>query len=113
MKLIANRALSGDYGYVRVGQAFTAAPSTGRRLLDRGLAREAPENKSSDHPEPEDLPPASEVGARPPFRNLPVPDPEPAGVAPEGNPLLRGADLPEPRAADPSGRARRSRSNTK
>jgi hypothetical protein len=104
MKLIALSQLTGLYGQVQTGQEFEVADDLGAELLRLGHVRPA-------------LPPAvtyetkvivpqepSTVGARRPFRDVPVSDAESKEVDPPRRPVVSDPDIPEPRTTDPGGR---------
>src|ERR1035438_9212162 len=108
MRLIANRQLAGDYGRADAGQTFEASAEVARSLIERGLARPWKEPKVL-YETKVITPEAPEVSARPPFRNVPVSDAEPAPVAPAGDPVLPRSDVSKPRTAHPGRWGRRSR----
>lgn len=112
MRLIANRQLTGDYGFVLEGHAFEADEPKAQDLMRRGLAHAADPPKIL-YSTKVIVPEAPEVRARQPFRDVPVPDAEQAGVAPESDPVLSGSDLPEKRLADSGGRPGRKGSSSK
>lgn len=100
MRLIANRQLSGAYGVVTAGQVFECDDEIARTLMENGVAY---------RPQPPRIlyqtkvvrPEAPEVGPRPPFRDLPLPNAEPKVVSATSNPVLPGTDVPESRASNP------------
>lgn len=92
MKLIANRQLFGDYGRVAEGEIFDCSDEIGRQLIQNGVASKAEPPKITYETKVV-VPEASEVGARPGFRDLSLSDKEPAPVATASNSVLPGADV--------------------
>ena len=112
MKLICSaQQLHGAYGTVTEGQEFECDDDAARHLIHSGMARQ-PASHQVLYETKVITPSASEVGPRPPFRDLPLSDKEPAGVAPEGDSLLPVADVPSAGTADTGGRGKRQRSNS-
>src|SRR5580704_6511680 len=109
MRVIANRQLTGHYGVVFGGQEFDAEEGVARQLLRAGLVKR-PDPPVMVYETKVIVPEAPEAAPRDAFRDVPLPDAEPAGVAREGNRELSTADVPMPRADDPRGRAGRKAS---
>ena len=115
MRVIANRALHGEYGTVTQDQEFECREETGMALLKKGLARTAVppkveyEKKVIKPEAPAVKPEAAEAGPRQPFRDVPVSDAKQERLAPEGDRLLPLSDLPADGTTDPRGRPGRSR----
>lgn len=112
MKLVANRQLCGEYGVVGPGQEFETRDDIAEQLLKEDVVHRANPLRV-DYETKVIVPEASEVGARQPFRNVPLPDEESEGLAPEGNRMFSAADLPPLRADDPSRRGGRPRPGAK
>lgn len=142
MRLIAKCQLTGDYGSVNEGDQIDVPDEVGRHLLANGHAVPAdpprklyeakalqPETPSRTYQtkvivpqtppraietkqQSEASPDAPAEGSLP-FRDMPLPDEEPADVAPAGHPLLSGAELPEGETGiiDRRGRRRRAGSS--
>jgi hypothetical protein len=103
MTVIANRPLRGEYGLVNRGQQFEVRDEVAEQLLKKGLV--TPVGAPRVEYETKVLRPAApEVSARQPFRELPVFDPQPEGMASEGDRVFSTADVPAPRADNPRGR---------
>lgn len=94
MRLISNRQLTGDYGSVAAGEQFECSEDVGAHLLRQGSARRADPPRIL-YDTKIVVPEAPTVGARLPFRNCPLHNPESAPVAPEGDSVLPAADVPE------------------
>lgn len=113
MRLIANCQLTGDYGTVATGEAFVIADDLALKLISQGCARRADpprilyETKPYKFETPTIKPEAPEVSARPPFRDLLVPDPKPQTLSPESDPVLPKPNVSEQGTVDSSGRGRR------
>jgi hypothetical protein len=90
MRLIANRQLTGEYGTVIAGQEFECSDQIAHELLAQGMVRKADPPKVVY--ETKVVRPA-EVGPTQPFRNVPVPDQEPAPVDPPRDRVVQIADL--------------------
>src|SRR5512137_189099 len=90
MRLIANRQLTGVYGTVVAGQEFECPDDVARQLIQSGVVHKAEPPKVQY--ETKIIRPA-EVGPAQPFRDVPVPDPQPAPVAAPGNRVVQIADL--------------------
>lgn len=113
MRLIANRQLTGDHGFVLEGQVFeTDTDEKGRSLINRGLARAADPPKVL-YSTKVIVPEAPEVSARQPFRHVPVPHKESQAVVTESDQVFSGPDVPEQGTADTRGRAGRKGSGAK
>src|SRR6185312_9449617 len=110
MKLIAARQLRGEYGLVDPGASFNVRDEIGRDLLRRGLAR--PTDPPAVLYETKVIAAAPEVGARLPFRDLSLSDPQSSAVAAEGDRVFSPTDLPAMRSDDHRGRRGRSRSGS-
>lgn len=101
MRLISNRQLTGSYGTVPADTVFDCPDDTGKELIADGKARRPDpprivmETKVYEPPE---------VGPVIPFRDLPVPDAQPAPVAAKSDPVLPAADVPKPGTSHPRGR---------
>ena len=109
MRLIANRQLRGAYGTVVPGQVFDVDDEVAASLLLRGVARK-PEMPRVLYETKVVEPEAPEVQADAmPFRNLPVPDSEPAQVDSASDPVVPAADLLKSGVADNSRRRRYTR----
>jgi hypothetical protein len=109
MRLIAvAHQLTGVYGTVTAGEEFECRDDLAKQLVRSGSARKAAPPRVLYETKVV-VPEAPEVGARPPFRNVPVHHAESPPVAPEGDPVLPAADLPAPGAADSGGRGKRKR----
>ena len=107
MRLISNRPqLHGSYGTVVFGQQFEVEEDVARQLLRSGAAR-LPDPPRVLYETKVVVPEAPEVGARLPFRDVPLPDPQPPAVAAEGDSVLPAADVPQPGTAHPGGRRKR------
>jgi hypothetical protein len=110
MKLIALSQLTGVYGRVEAGEEFEVDDSIATELLRLGYVRPAVpppvvyETKVI-------TPQASTVGARPPFRHVPVPDSQPEELVTAGDPVLREPELLRPGTVDPGRRRGRARSS--
>lgn len=112
MRLIANRQLTGDHGFVLEGQTFeSSTEEQAKQLIQRGLARAADPPKVL-YQTKVIYPEAPEVSARPPFRDGAVHHAEPPPVAPEGDSVLPEPDVPLQGDADHSGRRGRKGSST-
>ena len=112
MRLIANNQLRGEYGVVVAGQEFECSEDVGRELLARGSAR-TPEPPNILYDTKVVMPVAPMVSARQPFRDVPVSDAEPAGVAAQSDRVLSQPDVSESGSADYSGRRKRSGSGSR
>jgi hypothetical protein len=111
MKVIANRQLHGEYGDAAPDQLFECREETAEQLLKAGLVRHALPPKVQ-YEIKVIKPEAPEVGPREPFPgHVSVSDAESKTVAPEGDPLFQGANLPPLGTTDPRGRGGRSGSN--
>ena len=116
MRLVANKQTTGDYGTIPPGGVFHTPDDIGRQLITMGIARiDAPpavlyETKVV-------TPEAPQVSARDifpgPTSDGALPDAQPEGLAPEGDPLLSGAEVQEPGAPDSGRRSKRSGSGSK
>ena len=104
MRLVANRQLTGDYGFVAPGQEFWANdPEVAEQLIRRGLAAPVGYETKVIYPE------APQVAAREPFRfrpistrDVPVPDdPEPPALAAVRDAVVQAADISKPGTVDP------------
>ena len=111
MRVIANRQLTGHYGVVSMGQEFDANEDVARQLLRAGLVKK-PDPPVMVYETKVLIPEAPEAAPRDAFRNVPLPDSEPAGMATEGNRELSAGDIPAPRTDDPRGRAGRKASGS-
>src|SRR3954453_18400485 len=100
MRVIANRQLTGHYGVVTTGQEFDADDDVARQLIRNGLVKR-PDPPAMVYETKVIVPEVPEAAPRDAFRDLPVPDPQSAGVAPEGNRELSDADVSPPRTDDP------------
>ena len=111
MRVVANKPLRGEYGFVCADQEFEVRDDLGTLLLKKGMVRNALPPRvlyETKIIKPE----APEVSPREPFRDMPVPDAKSEGVAPESDKVLFVADISPIRTADPGGRGRRSGSNS-
>lgn len=103
MQVIANRQLFGDYGAVVAGQQFECQDDVANELIARSLVRRLEAPKVA-YEVKVIVPEAPEVAAArepEPFRSdVPLPDPEPQGMAPEGNRVLPGSDVRQERPAN-------------
>src|SRR5687767_9167576 len=94
-------SLLGDYGKVSQGQEFECKDErVALQLIAEGKAYRV-------MPPPVIHETTPEVSARPPFRDVPVPDEEPAPVAAESNPVLPGSNVSQ--QGTPHPRRRRGR----
>ena len=109
MRVIANRQLTGHYGVVSGGEEFEADDDVARQLLRTGLVRK-PDPPRVLYETKVIVPESPEAAPRPGFRDVPVPDAEPAPVASESDPLLRASDVSRQGASDPRGRSTRKAS---
>ena len=109
MRVIANRQLTGHYGMVTAGQEFEAEDDVARQLLRAGLVK-APDPPAMVYETKVIVPEVPEAAARDVFRDVSLPDAEPAVLAPEGDQELSMPDLPAQRTDDPRGRAGRKAS---
>lgn len=115
MRLIAvAQQLTGEYGTVTAGQEFECREDIAIELLRSGSARQPDPPRVLYETKPRAgyetkviVPEAPEASPRPPFRNMPLPDAQPAPVAPKGDPVLPAADVPPEGTADPRGRRER------
>ena len=92
-----------------MGQEFDADEDVGRQLLRAGLVKR-PDPPGMVYETKVIVPEAPEVAPRDAFRDMPVPDPEQADVAPEGDQELSAANVPAQRTADSRGRPGRKAS---
>ncbi len=112
MRLVCNRPqLHGDYGDVVLGQEFDCEDHTARELIGLGHAR-IPDPPQVLYETKVVTPEAPQVSARQPFHHLPLSDKEQTAVAPQSDPLLPAADLPEPGTAHPLRRPERKGSGS-
>ena len=111
MRVIANRQLTGHYGMVTAGQEFEAEDDVARQLLQAGLVKK-PDPPAMVYETKVIAPEVPEAAPRDVFRDVSLPDPEPAGMAPEGDSVLSTPDVPEPGTADPRGRTGRKASGS-
>ena len=109
MRVIANRQLTGHYGVVTMGQEFDAEDDVARQLLRAGLVKR-PDPPTMVYETKVIAPEVPEAAPRDVFRDVSLPDAEPAGMAPEGDQQLSAPDLPAQRTDDPGGRAGRKAS---
>ncbi len=109
MRLIANRQLRGDYGVVAPGQQFETTDAIAMQLLNAGLVRKAAPPQVLYETKPVYPAEAPEVRPERPFRDMSMPDPQPANVAPAGDSVLPEPDVQPAGDADPVRRRRRSR----
>ncbi len=109
MRVIANRQLAGHYGVVTTGQEFDAEDDVARQLLRAGLVKK-PDPPAMVYETKVIVPEVPEAAPRDVFRDLPLPDAEPAAVAGEGDQQLSAPDLPTQRADDSRGRTGRKAS---
>jgi hypothetical protein len=109
MRVTANRQLTGHYGVVSMGQEFDADEDVARQLLRAGLVKR-PDPPAMVYETKVIVPEVPEAAPRDAFRDVSLPDTEPAGMAPESNRELSEADLPAQRIDDPRGRAGRKAS---
>lgn len=107
MKLTARRQLTGDWGTVTTGQQFEAIDDHARELLAAGLADRV-QPLQVQYETKIVVPEASEVSPRLPFRDVSLPDAQPAPLAPESDRVLADSNLRSQRAADSGGRRRRA-----
>ena len=106
MKLVSHRQLTGVYGTVGPGVTFDCPDEIAVELIKAGLAhRSGPPRVLY---ETKVIVPA-EVGPIVPFRDVPVPDTEPTGLAADGNSVFSAADVSKQRALNPGGRRGRAR----
>ena len=113
MRLIAHRQLHnpGLYGTVAEGHEFDCSDeNVAGQLIQSGLARKAEPPKILYETKVMTPP---EVGPVVPFRDVPVPDAKPEGVAAASDPVLSEANLSEPGAADSRRRQGRFRIDRK
>jgi len=106
MRVIANRQLTGHYGMVTAGQEFEAEDDVARQLLRAGLVKR-PDPPAMVYETKVIVPEVPEAAPRDVFRDVSLPDSEPAVMAAEGDQELSAADLQTPRTNDPVGRAGR------
>ena len=105
--------LTGDYGTVVQGQEFEVDELIGSQLVRNGHARRADPPRivyQTKVVTPESATVALEapgVSPRPPFRDVPMLNPESPRVAPASDPLLSGPDVCKPGTPYRSGRRRR------
>ena len=100
MRLIAHRQLHnpGLYGTVAEGHDFDCPDEdVAGQLIQSGLARKAEPPKILYETKVMTPP---EVGPAVPFRDVPMPDTKPSGLAATGDPVLPEPNLSEPGAAD-------------
>ena len=109
MRVIANRQLTGHYGVVSMGQEFDADEDVARQLLRAGLVKK-PDPPVMVYETKVVSPEAPEAAPREAFRDLPLPDAEPTGMAAEGDSVLSAPDVPQPGTAHTRGRAGRKAS---
>lgn len=107
MRVIANKPLRGEYGYVVADQEFDVRDDLAEQLLKKGMVRHARPPKVQYETRVITME-APEVSPREPFRDMPLPDEKPEAVVTESNQLLSVADVPPSRAIDSRGRGRRS-----
>jgi len=112
MKVIANRALRGEYGTVVPDQEFECRDEIAQQLLKSGLVRNALPPKV-EYETKIIKPEAPEVGPREPFRDRTMPDAKQENVASESDRMFPVADLSSDRTTDPRGRGRRSGSGSR
>ena|ERR1700737_4559457 len=111
MRLICTaQQLTGDYGTVTAGQEFDCPDDVAQQLLAVGSVRK-PGPPRVRYETKVIVPEAPEVGARLPFRDMPVSHEESSSVAAEGDRVLPESDVPEQGAADNRRRGRRARFN--
>ena len=104
MKLIATQQIySSTHGQVLAGEAFDWPEADTKNLLATGAARYPYPPKIQYETKPI-LPEAPEVSARLPFRDVPVFDLQPEGVATESDRVFSATDVPAPRVAGNCGR---------
>ena len=116
MKLIANSQLhiSSHDLTVAAGQTFELPDGLAMQLLKAGKVRKADPPRVQYEtrviiPESRTIQPeAPEVSARPPFRDVPVSDPQPPSMAPESHSVLPAANVQGQRVADSGRRGRRN-----
>lgn len=113
MRVIANRQITGEYGSVLPGQTFEVRDEIAEDLLKRSLVRTAAGPRVMYDTKVIQPAEAPEVGARDPFRNVPMPNEGSTDVAAEGDRVLPEADLLEPEATDSFRRPGRARSASK
>ena len=106
MRVIANRQLTGHYGVVSAGQEFDAHEDVARQLLRAGLVKK-PDPPTMAYETKVIVPEVPEAAPRDVFRDLRLPDAEPAAVAPEGDQELSAANVPAQRTVDSRGRSGR------
>ena len=92
-----------------MGQEFDADEDVGRQLLRAGLVKR-PDPPGMVYETKVIVPEAPEMAPRDVFRDVSLPDAEPAGMAPEGNRELSAADVPTQRTDDSRGRTGRKAS---
>ena len=108
MKLIALSQSTGIYGTVTAGEEFEVPDELAEELLRRGnVVKALPPPVVYETKVIVPQPPT--VGARPPFRHVPVPDAQPPELASASDRELRKPNVSEQGIADPGGRGRRSR----
>ena len=111
MRVIANRQLTGHYGVVTIGQEFEADDDVARQLLRNGLVKK-PDLPAMVYETKVIVPEAPEAAPRDAFRDLPLPDAEPASVAREGDREFSAANFQPQRTDDPGGRGGRKASGS-
>jgi hypothetical protein len=111
VKVIANCQLAGEYGVVGPDETFEVRDEVGKQLISLGYAR--PYGPPTVVYETQVIEPEEAPMVRPevPFRDVHVPDKEPARVAPKSDPVVRKPDVSKKRVADRSGRSGRARSS--
>jgi len=112
MKLIANRPLRGEYGFVAPEQEFEARDEIADQLLKAGLARTSQPPTIVYETKPFVPQETSQVTPEHSFRDVHVPDKESASVAAESDPVLSESDVQGEPAAGSSRRSGRARSGS-
>jgi predicted ester cyclase len=108
MRVIANRQITGEYGSKVAGDVFEVRDELAEDLLRRELVRRADPPRII-YQTKIIVPEAPEVSARPPFRDVSMPDQKPQGMATQGDTVLSGSNISPQGTSDPRGRRRRER----